>query len=163
MSFHCDNACGLVRSVAERSARPCPRPSAGARVILRWRHAPSILAFRATPSRKVCGRCVRRGALAPDHAQLTAATSVVAEFCPPEGPCQAGERMCVSPGTAWGGRLGHSTAQRWRCHGIGPGHAQDDRGGHVRGPDGSCRGECPRPRDRGRPLLLASATGALRR
>jgi hypothetical protein len=49
------------------------------------------LSFRATPSRKVCRRCVRRGALTSDHAQLTAATSVELQFCPPARPCQAGE------------------------------------------------------------------------
>ena len=80
---------GPIGSV-ERSARPCPRPSAGARVILRWRHAPlHSLSYPATPSRKVCRRRVRRGALAPDHAQLTAATSVKVQSCLPPRPCQA--------------------------------------------------------------------------
>src|SRR4029450_183469 len=49
------------------------------------------LSFRATPSRKVCRMRVRRGALAPDHAQLTAATSVEVKWCAPPLPCQAGE------------------------------------------------------------------------
>src|SRR5262249_38616818 len=108
LSFRDAGDCGLARSSSvERSARPCPRPSAWARVILRWRHASSTRCRSyATPSRKGCRRRVRCGALAPDHAQLAAATSVEVQCCPPLEPCQAGDD----------GRL--RFAFRFRCKGV---------------------------------------------
>jgi hypothetical protein len=86
---------GPISSV-ERSARPCPRPSAGARVILGWRHAPStrchcVRRRRGRFAGGACGVELSR----PDHAQLTAATSVGIQFCPPPGLCQAGERRLL--------------------------------------------------------------------
>jgi hypothetical protein len=134
---------------------------------------------------EVCRRRVRRGALAPDHAQLTAATSVTLQSCPPKRPCQAREPrlscgwffrplqggMRVSPGTAWGTRLGHSGRQRWRATGLGPLHGEDDSGGMLGVPAGPaeasgslgcapCRARGWQPPSPG--PLLASAPACLR-
>jgi hypothetical protein len=112
------------------------------------------LSLHATPSGKVCRRRVRRGALAPDHAQLTAATSVELQSCPPNRPCQAGEPRlscawfftlagrdaCITRNSMGNASRSLSPA-KMACHGIGPGHGEDDSGGMLGVPGRSCRGE----------------------
>ena len=146
---------GPISSV-ERSHRPCPRPSAGARVILRWRHAPSTRcrSMRRRRGRFAGGACgvelsrqttlnsLRRRASKFSFVRLHDRVKrviggscawvylpVARKVCRPE---QHGTGVSVTlPGSD-----GAAT-------GIGPGHGKDDSGGHVRGPGGSCRGVAP--------------------
>src|SRR5215470_4227469 len=50
------------------------------------------------------------------HGRVKRRTAALA--LPIVSPLQ-GEIACVSPGTAWGRRLGHCARQRWRYQGIG--------------------------------------------
>jgi hypothetical protein len=146
---------GPISSV-ERSARPCPRLSAWARVILRWRHAPStrcrsVRRRRGRFAGGACGVELSHRTTLNSLRRRASKLSVVLLHCRVKRVkrrllcasisifgCKA--RVACIARNSTGGSSRPLCPQCWRCHGIGPGPAEDDSGGQVSGPGGCARG-----------------------
>ena len=166
---------GPISSV-ERSARPCPRPSAKARVILGWRHAPSTRcrSMRRRRGRFAGGACGVELSRRTTLNSLRRRASKFSLVClhgrvKPPRPCQAvnGDPLRFRLSV----RCKEKSVYRPEQHGagvsvtvpgndgVGPGYGQDDSGGQVRVPAGPAEGSGSfgaRPRPRSRPAAASA-------